>query len=122
MLTAETARQFSHEWIAAWNSHEIDRILAHYEDQLEFISPMIIALNFNSEGVIRSKADLKKYFEIGLRTFPDLHFEFRECFAGYHSLVIYYQSVNGKLATEAFEFNDHQKVKRVLCHYGVGGI
>lgn len=119
MLTAETARQFAQEWIAAWNSHDIDRILAHYEESLEFFSPMIISLKFNNEGIIRNKADLKKYFEIGLHAFPDLHFEFRECFAGYHSLVIYYQSVNGRLATEVFEFSDNNKVKRVLCHYGI---
>ncbi len=119
MLTADTASRFAREWIAAWNNHQPDEILAHYEDDLEFHSPLVIALKFNSEGVIRNKAELRKYFEIGLQAFPDLHFELRHCFAGINSLVIYYLSVNRKLAAEVFELSNNRKARRVLCLYGI---
>jgi ketosteroid isomerase-like protein len=39
MMTAEFAAQFAEEWIAAWNSHDLDRILSHYADDFEMASP-----------------------------------------------------------------------------------
>ena len=38
------AELFASDWIAAWNSHDLDRILAHYEDDFEMTSPLIVAL------------------------------------------------------------------------------
>jgi ketosteroid isomerase-like protein len=35
MLTQTTAEAFASEWIEAWNSHDLDRILAHYSDDFE---------------------------------------------------------------------------------------
>ncbi|UMY65098.1 MULTISPECIES: nuclear transport factor 2 family protein [unclassified Flavobacterium] len=117
MMTTAAAEAFAHEWIEAWNSHDLDRILAHYDDDLTFYSPFIPLLKFNEEGVIRSKTELAAYFRVGLDTYPDLFFAYRHCFVGVHSLVLYYVSVNGRLAAEVFELNEHGRATRVLCHY-----
>lgn len=117
MITEETAKEFATQWLNAWNSHNIDNILEHYANDIEFYSPLIPLLKFNDEGIIRNKTDLKKYFEIGLNTYPDLHFQFHHCFVGVNSLVIYYTSVNGRLSAEVFELNENSKAKRVLCNY-----
>jgi len=117
MITEETAKAFAKEWINAWNSHSIENILEHYENDVEFYSPLIALLNFNNEGVINNKTDLKKYFEIGLNAYPDLFFQFHNCFAGINSVVIYYTSVNERLSAEVFELNNNRKAKRVLCNY-----
>lgn len=117
MITEATAKEFATQWLNAWNSHNIDNILEHYANDIEFYSPLIPLLKFNDEGVIRNKTDLKKYFEIGLNTYSDLHFQFHHCFVGVNSLVIYYTSVNGRLSAEVFELNENRKAKRVLCNY-----
>lgn len=101
----------------AWNSHDINSILEHYDNNVEFYSPLISLLNFNKDGVIQNKADLKTYFEIGLNAYPDLHFQLHHCFVGVDSFVIYYTSVKGRLAAEVFELNENNKAKRVLCNY-----
>ncbi len=31
-MDLEEARGFAEHWIAAWNSHDIDAVLAHYTD------------------------------------------------------------------------------------------
>jgi hypothetical protein len=116
-LEKETALQFAQEWIAAWNKHDITAILSHYNEELAFYSPLIPVLNFNTSGVITSKADLEKYFEIGLAKFPELHFEFHNCFVGNNTVVIYYTSVNGKLCAEVFELNEAGKAVKVFCNY-----
>lgn len=117
MLTEETAKEFATQWLNAWNSHNIDSILEHYENEIEFYSPLISLLGFNNEGVIRNKTDLKEYFKIGLNTYPDLHFQFHNCFTGINSLVIYYTSVKGRMAAEWFELAANNKVVKVHCNY-----
>lgn len=116
-MNDQQARQFAEEWIEAWNSHDLNNVLAHYADPLEFHSPFIPLLQFNTTGIITNKTDLRKYFELGLTKYPDLHFVFHHYFVGINTLVLYYTSVNGKLAAEVFEFNAAGKALKVYCHY-----
>jgi ketosteroid isomerase-like protein len=37
---------FANNWIDDWNSHDLSRILAHYNDDFEMLSPSI----HNSDG------------------------------------------------------------------------
>ena len=49
------AERFAKEWIAAWNSHDLERILAHYEDDFEMSSPIITTLIGERSGKFRGK-------------------------------------------------------------------
>jgi hypothetical protein len=31
--------EFAEHWVAAWNSHDLKKIMTHYEDDVELISP-----------------------------------------------------------------------------------
>ena len=117
MMDLEKANQFAEAWIHAWNSHDLDAILDHYADEVAFYSPFIPLLKFNTEGVITSKTDLKRYFEIGLRSYPELQFRLHGCLAGVRTLVLYYTSVSGRMAAEVFELNDQGQAVNVYCNY-----
>jgi ketosteroid isomerase-like protein len=41
MLDKAFAENFAAEWIAAWNSHDLDRVLSHYAGDFEMSSPII---------------------------------------------------------------------------------
>ena len=43
-LPATLVAAFEHEWIEAWNAHDIDRILLHYRDDVRFVSPIAAAV------------------------------------------------------------------------------
>ncbi|GAB3716736.1 nuclear transport factor 2 family protein [Spirosoma flavus] len=116
-MTQEQALHFAEEWIGAFNAHDLAAILAHYADELEFYSPFIPLLKFNETGCITNKRDLEHYFGIGLSTYPDLHFSLHHVFVGINSLVIEYTSVNGRLASEVFQLNQHGQAEKVFCHY-----
>ena len=116
-MTEEKAKQFAEEWINAWNRHDMDSILEHYADELEYFSPMIAILKFNNDGTVKNKADLEKYFNIGLAAYPDLHFQLHNYFSGVNTVVLYYTSVNNKRVTEVFELNSDGKAVRVYCNY-----
>lgn len=117
MITENDASKFVHEWIESFNAHNIHSILEHYADEIEFYSPFIPLLNFNDEGVLSGKTELKKYFEAGLNAYPDLHFKLHNYFIGINTVVIYYTSVNGRFAAETFQLNQEGKAVRVFCNY-----
>jgi len=55
------AHDFATEWIAAWNSHDLDRILSHYVEDFEMSSPLIIERKIDPSGVLRGKAAIRAY-------------------------------------------------------------
>src|SRR5262245_37430241 len=87
------ALQFAEEWIAAWNSHDLDRILAHYVDEVEISSPLIVERMNESSGTLRGKAALRPYWTKGLEAKPPLKFELLAVHAGVDRLGLAYRSV-----------------------------
>ena len=45
------------EWIAAWNSRDLERVLALYAENSEMTSDRIPALGFDASGTLRGKAN-----------------------------------------------------------------
>ena len=109
--------EFANEWIESWNSHDLDRILSHYSDDFEIITPMIkVALGIDT-GTLKGKEEIRKYWEAALQKVPDLHFVLKEITEGVGSVAIYYKSVLGKIAIEVMFFNEEGKVNKVIAHY-----
>lgn len=83
MIEQSWANEFAAEWIAAWNSHDLERILSHYVDDFEMSSPLIIERRMDPSGVLRGKAAIRDYWAVGLAAEPLLPFnEGREVIRG----------------------------------------
>lgn len=119
MLTREFALRFTDEWIAAWNSRDLDRILSHYTDDFEMASPVIVEFMGEPSGTLKGKAAVREYWSRALARIPDLHFDLLAVFAGASSVVIHYRGPRGSGA-EVFWFNDAGKVHRAAAHYAEG--
>ena len=117
MISNDKATGFARDWIESFNSHQPDAIMMHYAENVEFHSPFIPLLQFNEAGVIHGKEELRRYFEIGLHAYPDLHFRLQHIFTGINSIVICYTSVQEKQAAETFHLDKDGKAVRVYCHY-----
>ena len=91
--SVESARRFADEWIAAWNNHDLPRILSHYRDDFEMSSPLIIERGKSPDGVLRGKAAIAEYWKIGLAAQPPLHFALIEIFRGAGMIGLLYRSV-----------------------------
>lgn len=115
--TAASADAFAREWIDAWNSHDLDRILTHYAEDVVFVSPFVTALLGAEDGIVRGRDALRDYFARGLAAYPDLHFDFHEALLGAASVAIRYRSVGGREAIEVMELGEDGLVHRVTCHY-----
>ena len=117
MLTAGNASQFAEEWIAAWNNHDLDRIVAHYADDIIFSSPLVASVGGVASGTLSGREELRVYFKAALSKFPSLRFELRTVFHGTDALTIVYKSVNDLLAAETMLLSEDFQVKRVWAQY-----
>ncbi len=111
------AEHFAKDWIDAWNSHDLQRILSHYADDFEMSSPVIIQLANEAGGTLRGKAAVGDYWAKALQLIPDLHFELITTLVGVNSITLYYRGARGRLAAEVFHFNREQKVSKAFAHY-----
>jgi hypothetical protein len=117
MIERDFAETFAAEWIGAWNSHELDRVLLHYADDFQFSSPLIPAVAGESSGILTGHAAVRAYWSKALARRADLHFELIAVFVGVTSIVIYYSRHDGRLGAEHFEFDQDGKVARASAHY-----
>jgi len=111
------AQAFAEEWVAAWNAHDLERILDHYSDDFEIITPMIKMSLGVDTGSLVGKPAIADYWRAALEKMPDLHFELLDVCVGVNSIAVYYRSVMDKLAIELMEFDAEGKVERVVVHY-----
>jgi ketosteroid isomerase-like protein len=116
-LTSERARQFANEWIESWNSHDLERIMSHYSDDVVLASPIAAKLLNVTDGTVRGKQALKAYFQQGLEAFPHLRFELIEVMWGLASVVLYYRNQKSTKSGEFMEFDSDGKVTRVVANY-----
>jgi hypothetical protein len=117
MLTEENARKFADEWIAAWNSHDLDQIMEHYADNVVLISPVAAKLLNDPSGAVKGKQALRVYFAKGLEAYPQLKFEPIEVMWGLSSVVLHYVNQKGTKSGEFMEMDAGGKVVKVVANY-----
>ena len=110
------ARAFASNWIDAWNRRDLDAVLAHYSDDFEFSSPVIIDVAGEPSGTLQGKPAIREYWTKALARLPDLHFELNEVLTGIDTITLYYRGPRGASA-ETFHFDRDGKVDRALACY-----
>ena len=117
MITPEFAQAFAEEWIAAWNSHNLEHIFSHYTDDFEMSSPYIRERMFDPSGTLRGKDAIRPYWSAALTRPPHLHFELQSVYTGANSITINYRRTGGPLGVEVLFFNAEGKAVKGVAHY-----
>jgi ketosteroid isomerase-like protein len=113
ILDPAFVRQFAAEWIAAWNSGDLERIFSHYVDDFEMRSPLIVERGFSPTGVLRGKAAIRPYWGAGLANAkPPIKFELIDAYAGVNTIAIHYRSVARKYVVEVIELDEQRRAVR----------
>ena len=118
IVDADIAARFAVEWIAAWNSHDLDRILSHYADDFEMRSPLVVQRGIDASGVLRGKAAVAAYWRQGLAATPPIRFELVGVYAGIGTIAIHYLSVGRRMVVEVVELGADGKVTRGSALHG----
>jgi hypothetical protein len=116
-MTRDEARSLANHWVAAWNGHDLDAIMTHYEDTVELTSPAAAQLLGTSDGKVAGKANLRAYFQRGLEAYPELHFHLKDVLWGVNSVVLYYSNQKGTHTAEFMELSATGRVARVVANY-----
>lgn len=111
------AREFADDWIAAWNSRDLDAILSHYADDVVLISPVAASILNDPSGMVNGKAALRNYFRRGLELYPNFRFQLLDVMQGMSSVVVVYVNQKGTKTAEFMELDEHGKVVRVVANY-----
>ena len=115
-LSEENLRAFANEWLAAWNAHDLERILELYEPEFEFSSPVLAKRLPESRGRLRGKAAARAYWSAAFTPGVNLRFEHVATLVGVGSLVVHYRGLRGRLCAEFFEFGPSGRVSRSYAH------
>jgi len=112
------AQKFATEWIAAWNSGDLERVFALYADDFEMRSPLIAERGFSPTGVLRGKEAIRPYWGGGIATAkPPLRFELIDAYSGVNTFAIHYRSVSRKYVVEVIELDEQGRaIRGSACH------
>ena len=71
-MTSDDARSFAAQWAEAWNGRNIEQVLAHFHDEVEFTSPTALAVM--GTPTVRGKGSLREYWTTALARLASLRF------------------------------------------------
>lgn len=112
------ATVFAIRWVETWNSHDIEKILSHYSEDIIIESPLVIRFYPQSHGIVAGKSEVRKYWVIGLERSPDLKFEILDVLIGVNSLALYlFNTSSNKKSVEVMSFNSEKKVNKVIVSF-----
>src|SRR5438270_10749763 len=113
-MDAQQTEGFAKVWIQAWNQRDLEAVLSHYTEDVEFQSPLVIKLLGETSGTVRGKQNLREYFRKALAAFPgDIELELLGAYQGVNSLLVHFQT-KGRSAAEVMELNQDGKVRSAL--------
>jgi len=117
LMSPTEADAFVTDWLNAWNSHDVDRITAHYHEDVEYHSPFVARLA-DGASHLQGKAAVRDYVEAALARFPDVELgPIISVAPGAGSVAAVYRSVENLLAVETLVLDESGLVIRAHCHY-----
>lgn len=108
--------EFAEEWIAAWNSHDLERILSHYAADIVFTSPRAAARLPHTRGTVRGIEQLREYWAPLGKIRPELNFTLEEVLETVGGCTILYRDENGLLVAETMLLEAGKVVQGIVSH------
>lgn len=84
-------------WFKAFNEHDLENLLALYDDNAEHFSPKLKIRNPETEGLIKGKAALRNWWKDCFERLPSLHYEVQKLTADSEQVFMeYIRKVEGE--------------------------
>ncbi len=119
ILSKEFAEAFAKDWIDAWNSRDMERVLSHYREDFSMSSPRIVQQGLAASGTLTGKTAIREYWEPALQPSSKFEMTLVNTLMAVDSLTILYQLRNGRHAAEVFFFDDNGLVYKSVAHYSL---
>lgn len=116
-MTYEDAVAHAKDWIEAWNSRDLDRILSHYSRDVVFEAQTVKTRWSKPDGRLQGIAELRKHFARGLELAPELTFHLDQVFLAPSGYAILYTRENGGRVIDAVVLDDEGRAMYVTAYY-----
>jgi ketosteroid isomerase-like protein len=121
-MTSDDAAAYATQWAQDWNRRDIDAVLAHFHEGVEFTSPTALAVM--GTPTIRGTASLREYWTKALSQITSLRFTLdRVVWDGSRRelAIIYTSDINGKAkrVSENLRFDAAAKVVSAEVFHGI---
>ncbi len=112
-MTPEQAKSFATKWIESWNSCNLDAILYHYDEDVEW-SAACASGHDKLHDTLRGKNELRAHWEKNLVEKSATRFELVEVVTGDSSVTICYRAPEDKFVADVLFFNKNGKVLKAV--------
>ena len=121
-MTTDDARSFAARWAEAWNRRDIEQVLAHFHEEVEFTSPTALAVM--GTPTVRGKGSLREYWTKALARLASLQFTVDRVVWDPDSrelVILYTSEIDGKAkrVSENLRFNEAGLVVVAEVFHGV---
>jgi ketosteroid isomerase-like protein len=116
-MTFDEAFQHAQHWAAAWNAHDLDRILSFYADNVVFEVATAVTRWQKPDGKLRGKSELKKHFALGLQIAPQLKFEIETLFLAPSGYAVLYRRNNGNRVVDCVTLDSDGLASHAIAYY-----
>src|SRR3984957_19547479 len=110
-------QEIINDWLEAWNSHDLDRIMQHYAEEGEFSAQTVVTRWGKADGKLKGKAELRAHFSKGLALAPDIHFTLEEVLLAPNGYAVLYRRDNGNRVVDAVELDASGLAVKVTAYY-----
>ncbi|WP_456465387.1 nuclear transport factor 2 family protein [Persephonella sp.] len=109
-------------WIEGWNIHDLEKIMDSYAETAELYDPKIKEI-YPDRLTITGKENIKNYFKVVLKIFPELKIKPRGLWIkGDEALLEYYIYTNEDSKADViskFYINKNKKIQGHFVYYGL---
>ncbi len=108
-------REHANRWLEAWNSHDLEAIVACYAEDIEFVIPALVS--DAPEERFSGREALRTHFRHGLELAPNLAMTEESVLVGPGGFAILYKREDGHRAIEAVELDGAGLAVRARVYY-----
>ncbi len=105
-------------WIEAWNSHDVEAVLALHAEDAAMASPYFAQQGIAPCGVVRGKPALRACWSDALKRKPNLYLRRQGVFAGSDSLTVTYFNEADRIVAEFLRYGEDGLIVQGAAHHG----
>src|SRR5215467_15743496 len=116
MIDKNKLMMLARDWLTAWNSKDIDRLMRHYHDEIEFYSPNVVKRWSKPGGKLLGKDAVRSHLLKGFEDANHIQFHLLGILEGIDGIIIVYKKGIKGMGADLVNLDDEGKVIRVMAN------
>lgn len=108
---------FAERWLAAWNSHDLNRILALYAADALIRTPRAASWDPSTGGIVQGLANVRRYWSAALEASPNLRLELDSVLTSVGGGTILYRNHRSEFVAETVAFDEAGLIEAAVVSY-----